>query len=69
MEPEVLMIDPYVVAFIKHNWLSMTLFVSLLKGIAMMTPSTTDDKVATLIGNLLNTVKPKSKTRNGAEKP
>lgn len=68
MEPTIISIDPYVVAFIKHNWLSMTLLVSLLKGLAILTPGTTDDKVVTLIGNLLNIVKSKSKTNGTISK-
>lgn len=61
MEPNIIAIDPYVVGFVKNNWVSITLFVALLKGIAVLTPGATDDKIATLIGNLFGMVKPKSK--------
>lgn len=63
MEPQVIAIDPYVIAFIKHNWLSITLLISLLKGLAILTPGTTDDKIVTLISNLLNTVRPNNKSQ------
>jgi len=61
MEPNIIAIDPYVVGFIKNNLVTITLFIALLKGFAVLTPGTTDDKVATLIGNLFGMVKLKKK--------
>ena len=62
MEPNIIAIDPYVIGFVKNNWVTITLFIGLLKGVAVLTPGTTDDKVATLIGNLLGIVKTKKQT-------
>ncbi len=43
----------YIVEFISGNWMAMTILLTLLKGIAMMTKSTVDDKVVTMLSNLL----------------
>lgn len=59
--PEIISLDPYVFGFIKANLGTLTLLLGLLKGLALMTPSTTDDKVVTMIQNLL-IPKPKETT-------
>ena len=43
----------YIVEFISGNWMAMTILLTLLKGIAMLTKSTIDDKVVTMLSNLL----------------
>lgn len=41
--------DPYVMEFIKGNWLSLSMLLALLKGLAVLTVSVHDDKVVTLL--------------------
>lgn len=52
-------LDPYVTSFVSGNWLSLTVLLTLLKGIALITPSTTDDKIYTLLSNLLGSIRGK----------
>ena len=52
MEPLVFALDPYLAALLKGNWQSLLMGFGLLKGIAMLTPGTTDDKIVTMIQNL-----------------
>ena len=53
-------VDPYILEFFAGNSLAIILFLGLLKGIAEMTPSVWDDKIATLIGQLFGLI-PKQK--------
>ena len=50
-------LDPYIVEFVSNNWISMTILLTLLKGIAMLTPSTKDDKIHTLLAGLFGQVR------------
>ena len=45
--------DPYLIEFIRGNWLSLTMLLGLLKGIAKMTPGVHDDKIITLLQQVL----------------
>lgn len=47
-------LDPYIVDFISGNWMAITILLGLLKGMASITTSTTDDKVWTMLNNLFN---------------
>ena len=51
-------LDPYVVEFIKGNWISLMMFLVLLRGIAKMTPTIHDDRIATLLGRVIGIAKP-----------
>jgi len=53
MTPEIISLDPYVFGFIKANLGTLTLLLGLLKGLALITPSTLDDKIVTMIQNLV----------------
>lgn len=44
--------DQWLVKHIGENWMTIYLALTLLKGIAILTPSTTDDKIITLLSNL-----------------
>jgi hypothetical protein len=44
--------DPYLAEFLKGNWQTILLLFGLLKGLAVLTPGTTDDKIITMIQNL-----------------
>ena len=50
--------DPYVLEFIKGNWLSLSMLLALLKGLALLTPSVHDDKVVSLIQKVLRMTTP-----------
>ncbi len=47
-------LDSYIIEFISNNWMAMTIFLTLLKGVAKMTKSTKDDQIATMLSNLFN---------------
>ncbi len=65
----------YIVEFISGNWMAMTILLTLLKGIAMLTKSTIDDKVVTMLSNLLGGLRSglgslrSGKVKNEASKP
>ena len=44
----------YIVDFISNNWMAITISLTLLKGFAMMTKSTVDDKIWTMLNNLFS---------------
>ena len=41
--------DPYVLDFIRGNFVSLGMVLALLKGVAKLTPGTHDDKIVTLL--------------------
>jgi len=59
MTPEVFSFDPYLTSFLKGNWQTLLLLFGLLKGLAVLTPGTTDDKIITMIQNIF------TQTKNG----
>ncbi|HUV77064.1 MAG TPA: hypothetical protein VMW06_03295 [Desulfobacterales bacterium] len=67
--PAVLALDPIVIAFVKNNLVTIGLFLGFLKGLAKITPGTTDDKIATLLTNLFNSVKPGKNNGGTNSKP
>jgi len=52
-------LDPYILEFVANNWLAMTVILTLLKGISLLSPSTTDDKIYTLLSNLVGSIRGK----------
>ena len=66
MEPNIIAIDPYIIGFVKNNWVTISLFIGFLKGLAVIIPGTTDDKVVTLIANLFSTIKVKKNNNSGS---
>jgi len=52
-------LDPYILDFVANNWLAMTMLLTILKGIALITPSTHDDKIYTLLSGLLGQLRGK----------
>ena len=61
-------LDPLVLGFVKNNLVTIGLFLGFLKGIAKITPSTTDDKIVTLLNNLFVSVKPNGQNRKSDPK-
>jgi len=50
-------LDQYILRFVADNWLAMTIFLALLKSIAVCTPSATDDKIHTLLSGLFGQIR------------
>jgi len=53
MDPNIISLDPIVFGFIKANLGTLTLLLAFLKGLAMLTPNTEDDKIITLLQNII----------------
>ena len=49
--------DQWLLQFISENWLTLTLALMFIKGIAEITPGKADDKIAELFSNMLNFVR------------
>lgn len=54
-------VDGYLLDFVSNNWLTITAVLAVLKGIAKVTPSTTDDKIYTFLSNIVTVIKPSGK--------
>ena len=52
-------IDQHVTNFISNNWITLTLFLGLLKSVAMVTKNTTDNAIHTLLSNMFNQIRGK----------
>lgn len=50
-------LDKILLEFVGANWMSLYVLLTLLKGVAMLTKGTTDDKIATLLSNLFKTIR------------
>lgn len=50
-------LDAILLEFLGSNWMSLYVALTLLKGAALLTKGTTDDKISTLLGNLFKTLK------------
>ena len=44
--------DKILLEFVGANWMSLYVLITLLKGAALLTKSTTDDKIVTLLANM-----------------
>lgn len=44
--------DAWLLKFIGENWMTMYLAITALKGIALITPSVTDDKIVTMLSQV-----------------
>ena len=55
-------LDSYVVDFVKNNAITLYILLTGLKGMALMTKSTKDDKIVTLLSNMFGAVRGFSKT-------
>lgn len=45
-------LDKILLEFVGANWMSIYVLITLAKGAAMLTKSTTDDKIVTLFANM-----------------
>ena len=69
MEPTVIAIDPYLIAFVKENFITLTVVLATLKVVARETSWTGDDKIYTLLATAFSTIRPKRKNGNGKPPP
>jgi hypothetical protein len=49
--------DAWLLKVIGENWMSIYLALTLLKGVAILTPSATDDKIITLLSNIYGSLR------------
>lgn len=49
--------DKYILEFVGGNWMALYIVITGLKGIALVTPGTTDNKIVTLLSNMLKIVR------------
>jgi len=49
--------DRILLDFVGANWMSLYVLITLLKGAALLTKSTKDDKIATLLSNMFSTIR------------
>jgi hypothetical protein len=52
-------LDKLLLDFIGQNWMSLYILITLLKGMALLTKSTKDDKIVTMLSNMFDTVRKK----------
>ena len=50
-------LDKILLDFVSNNWMSLYILITLIKGIALMTPNVRDDKIATLISQIYNSMR------------
>jgi hypothetical protein len=41
--------DAWLLKFVGENWMTLYLFITMLKGVALLTPSVKDDQIVTLL--------------------
>lgn len=56
-------LDPILFEFLKYNTVTCGFIIGFLKGLALLTKSTTDDKIMTLIGNIFSSASSKGGTK------
>ncbi len=49
--------DKILIEIVGENWLTLYITITLLKGIALITPSVTDNKIVTLLSNTYDTLR------------
>jgi hypothetical protein len=49
--------DAWLLKIVGENWMSIYLFLTLLKGIAIITPSATDDRIISLFSSVYNSLR------------
>ena len=49
--------DTIILKLIGENWLTMYLAITILKGVALITPSVTDDKIVTLLSQIYDVLR------------
>lgn len=61
-------LDPIIIEFVTKNYLALTLFFMILKGIAKMTPWAWDDSLASLLVGTFKAIKKNGKNggKNGS---
>lgn len=60
---QIISFDPYVMAFIKNNVVTIGMFLAMLKAWAKATPSVLDDKIYTMLSSVLGSLLPGKKMK------
>lgn len=56
--------DAWLLKFVGENWMTLYLFITMLKGIALITPSVKDDQIVTLLSDAYGVIR-KGKAPDG----
>jgi hypothetical protein len=59
--------DKYIIEFVSGNTITLYVALTFLKGIALATKNVEDDKIVTLISNLIDSIKLRYKNKNDIE--
>jgi len=59
--------DKYIIDFVNGNTITLYVALTFLKGIALATKNVEDDKIVTLISNLIDSIKLRYKNKNDIE--
>ena len=49
--------DAYLIEFVSQNWLSLTVFLTALKGLSKITPWAWDDTIASLLFGVFTSIR------------
>jgi hypothetical protein len=49
--------DAWLLKIVGENWMSLYLILTLLKGLALLSKSTVDDKIMTMFSNVYNSLR------------
>jgi hypothetical protein len=49
--------DAIILKFVGENWMTLYLALTILKGISIITPSVTDNKIYTMFSNVYNSLR------------
>lgn len=55
---QIISLDPYLIAFVSKNIITIGFFLGILKGMAKITKSVKDDKICTLLSNSIMSLVP-----------
>ena len=50
-------LDTHILKFVADNWLAMTILLTLVKGIAVLTPTAKDNKIHELLSGLFGQIR------------
>ena len=49
--------DAWLLKIVAENWMSLYLLITLLKGLALLSKTTVDDKIVTMFSNVYNALR------------
>lgn len=66
---QIISLDPYLIAIVSKNVITIGFVLGIFKGIAKITKSVTDDKICTLFSNAIMALVPGKKIESPKNKP